>query len=70
MKEFHIFKCLCDIYNGSLFLSFRAFLPSLRVIKTSQERDETTKKVSVKREIKVVSIWLDIKLNLINSLRL
>ena len=42
------------IYDLSLLISFRAFLPSLRVIKTSQEREEMIIRVSVIREISVV----------------
>ena len=48
----------CDIYDLSLFISVRAFLPSLRVLKISQEKEEIIKMVSVIREIKVVSILL------------
>ena len=48
----------CDIYELSLFISVRAFLPSLRVLKISQEKEEIIKMVSVIREIKVVSILL------------
>ncbi len=40
----------------SLFISVRAFLPSLRVLKTSQVREEIIRMVSIIREIKVVSI--------------
>ena len=45
-----------DIYDLSLFISVRAFLPSLRVLKTSQERVEIVKIVRVIREIWVGSI--------------
>ena len=48
----------CDIYDLSLFISVKAFLPSLRVLNTSQEIEETIRKVSVIREIWVVSILL------------
>ncbi len=41
----------CDIYDLSLFISVKAFLPSLRVLNTSQEIEETIRKVSVIREI-------------------
>ena len=41
----------CDIYDLSLFISIKAFLPSLRVLKTSQEREEIMKMVSVIRDI-------------------
>ena len=48
----------CDIYDLSLFISARAFLPSLRVLKRSQVRDEIIIMVSVMRERRVVSILL------------
>ena len=54
MKEFYILDIFSDSYFESLFISWRAFLPSLRVLKTSQDRDKVIKKVSVIREIKVV----------------
>ena len=38
-----------------LFISVRAFLPSLRVLMTSQERDEIINKQSVIKEIRVIS---------------
>jgi len=41
-----------------LFISVRAFLPSLRVLKTSQVREESIRMVSVIREMWVVSILL------------
>ena len=43
-------------HDLSLFISVKAFLPSLRVFKTSQVRDEIISMVSVIREIWVVSI--------------
>ena len=46
-------------HNLSLFISVRAFLPSLRVLEISQVREETITKVSVIREIWVVSRMLD-----------
>ena len=46
-------------HDLSLFISVRAFLPSLRVLKISQVREDMKKAVSVIREIKVVSILLD-----------
>ena len=45
-------------HNLSLFISVKAFLPSLRVLKTSQEREETIRMESVIREMWVVSILL------------
>ena len=47
-----------DIYDLSLFISVKAFLPSLRVLKTSQEKEEIIRMESVIREIRVVSILL------------
>jgi len=38
-------------YDLSLFISVKAFLPSLRVLKTSIEREKMIKMVSVIREI-------------------
>ena len=48
-------------YFEFLFISLIAFLPSLRVLKTSQVREDMIKTVSVMREIKVASIFLNIK---------
>ena len=45
-------------HDLSLFISVKAFLPSLRVLKTSQEREEIIRMVSVTREISVASILL------------
>jgi len=45
-------------HDLSLFISVKAFLPSLRVLKTSQVREEIIRMVSVIREIYVVSILL------------
>ena len=42
----------------SLFISVRAFLPSLRVLKTSQAREETIIMVRIIREKWVKSILL------------
>ena len=42
-----------DIYGLSLLISVKAFLPSLRVLKISQDREEMITIVSVNREIKV-----------------
>ena len=55
-KKNYIFKMFFDIYYLSLFISFRAFLPSLRVLKRSQDREEIIRNVSVIKEIKVGSI--------------
>ena len=46
------------IYYQSLFISVRAFLPSLRVLDTSQVKDEIISMVRVIREIRVVSMFL------------
>ena len=45
----------CDIYDLFLFISVRAFLPSLRVLETSQDDEKKIKMVSVIRETRVVS---------------
>ena len=47
-----------DIYDLFLFISVRAFLPSLKVLKTSQERDVTMRMVSIVKEKLVDSISL------------
>ena len=47
---------LCHIYFESLFISFKAFVPSFKVLKTSQDIDEIIKTVSIIKETKVVSI--------------
>ena len=56
MKNFLFKNFFCETYDLSLFISVRAFLPSLRVLKTSQDNDETIRVVSVIKEIKVVSM--------------
>ena len=48
------FKVFWENYYLSLFISVRAFLPSLRVLKTSQESEEKIRMVSVIKEIWVV----------------
>ena len=58
MQMLYFLNFFCDIYDLSLFISFRAFLPSLRVLNTSQKREEEIIIVSVIREIRVVSILL------------
>jgi len=45
-------------YDLSLFISVKAFLPSLRVLKISQVREEMIRMVSVIRDICVVSMLL------------
>ena len=45
-------------HDLSLFISVKAFLPSLRVLKTSQVREEIINTIRVIREIWVVSILL------------
>ena len=47
-----------DIYDLSLVISVKAFLPSLRVLKTWKDREEIIRKVSVIREIWVVLIFI------------
>ena len=54
-NENYLFLVVCDTYDLSLFISVRAFLPSLRVLKTSQEREEIIRMASVIKEIKVTS---------------
>ena len=54
IKNFMIHKILCANYGESLLISFRAFLPSLRVLNTSQERKEIISIVSEIREKKVL----------------
>ena len=46
-----VFKCFYGIYDLGLFISLRAFLPSLIVLKTSQESEKTKSIVSVIKEI-------------------
>ena len=50
-----------SIYDLSLSISVKAFLPSLRVLKTNQESEEIIRMVSVKREKKVTTKLLAIK---------
>ena len=52
----------------SLFVSVKAFLPSLRVLKVSQNREEEIRMESVIREIRVVSILLVNLLTIFQSL--
>ena len=56
MKNAIFFNFFCDFYDLFLFISERAFLPSLRVLKTSQDREEIMRMESVINEIKFVSI--------------
>jgi len=58
MKNNIFLNVFCDIYDLSLFISARAFLPSLRVLITSQVREEMIIIVSVIRDINVGSILL------------
>jgi len=58
MKNTYFLNLFCNIHNLSLFISFKAFLPSLSVLKTSQEREEIIRMESVMSEIDVVSILL------------
>ena len=52
------FNDYCVFHNLSLFISVKAFLPSLRVFKTSQLEEIMINMVSVTSEIKVVLILL------------
>ena len=45
-------------HDLSLFISVKACLPSLRVLKTNQNREEMIRIVSTTRDIKVESIVL------------
>jgi len=54
-------------YDLSLFISARAFLPSLRVLKTNHDKDEIIKMENTIRDIKVELILL---VNLLNSFRI
>jgi len=60
IKNLKVYKIFSDIYGESLLISFRAFLPSLRVRNTSQVREEIIRIVSVIREIIVLSKLVDI----------
>ncbi len=51
MKNSIFLNVFCDIYDLSLFISVRAFLPSLSVLKTNQVREEIMRAISVIREI-------------------
>ena len=55
MKNSLFINVFCDSYYLFLLdISVRAFLPSLRVLKAIQKRDETIKILSVIRETRVV----------------
>ena len=56
-KTYKLLVFFCSDYGKSLFTSLRAFLPSFRVLKANQEREEIIRKVSVNKEIKVLSIF-------------
>ena len=62
MKTFFLNEFL-RFYDLSLDISVKAFLPSLRVLNTSQDREKMIRMVSVIKEIWVVSILL---VNLLN----
>ena len=51
IKNFKIHKLVFTIYGEFLLISFRAFLPSLRVLNTSQEREEIIRTISIIKEI-------------------
>ena len=46
---------ILSFYDLLLFISFKAFLPSFKVLKTSQEIDEIITTESIIKEKKVVS---------------
>ena len=54
LPKFYIWDVLGN-YDLFLFISFKAFLPSLRVLKTSQKREEIIMIVSVVKETIVKS---------------
>ena len=60
IKNLKIYRIFSDIYGESLLISFRAFLPSLRVRNTSQVIEEIIRIVSVISEMNVKSIFLNI----------
>ena len=51
LMKLYIFKDFLNFYALSLFISVKAFLPSLRVLKTSHVKEEIISMVSVIREI-------------------
>ena len=57
-----------EIHDLSSFISVRAFLPSLRVIKTNQVSEAIIRMISVIREIWVVSILFDNLIKFLMSL--
>ena len=58
MKNPYFLNVFCDVHDLSLFISVMAFLPSLSVLKTSQERQEIIRIESIMSEINVVSMLL------------
>ena len=54
-------KIKIDTYLVPLFISFKASLPSLRVLITNQESNVAIKRVKVTNEINVVSNLYKIK---------
>ena len=58
MKIYILLNNFWDIDYQSLFISLRAFLPSLRVLKISQESDEIIRMVSVNKEIRMVWVMI------------
>ena len=54
-ENFIFINVFCDDYDLYLFISVIAFLPSLRVLKTSKEREAIIKIERVINEIWVVS---------------
>ena len=66
IKNFYYFEyTFGDIQDLFLFISLSAFLPSLSVLKISQENEETIIMDSVNKEIKVISMLLVILLTII-----
>ena len=50
-----------DTYLVPLFISFKASLPSLRVLITNHESNMTIRKANITNEVNVVSNLLNIK---------
>ena len=63
--DFELFLLYYELF---FLISLRASLPSLRVLRTSQEREEIITIVSVNREMVVESILKAIKLTFVRSL--
>ena len=58
--KIYIIKCFFQSYGLSFFISVKAFLPSLRVLKTSHERNEIISMVRVIREKAVLMLLVNL----------